>query len=173
MPALVWSCKNFDERTKFDVTYVNRVLFDSASTSMQSGIVHSDTLIMDFSDDLKDHDTRESQIEYVRMRLFSVEVDRIKTIDTGANMNFLGSVQFFQIAEEGEDLLVAKTEDVPLDVAYFEMGIIFDLDKDLKSLLTNDTSRYRVVYTTRSALGSPVYLKLAAKYEIDSRKFGI
>lgn len=172
IPTLFWNCKKFDERTKFDVTYINRVIFDSTSTSQETGMVLSDTLIMDFSQDLKDHDTRKSKIEYVRMRLFHVEIDRIKS-PAASNMNFLKSVEFYQIGEGGEDLLVAKTDSVPNDVGYFEMGILFDLDKDLTSLLINDTSRYKVVYNTEYNVLVPVVLKLGAKYEIDSKKFGI
>jgi len=171
-PALFWSCKSFDERTKFDVTYVNRVTFDSTTTSLETGMVLSDTLIMDFSQDLKDHDTRKSQVEYVRMRVFSVSIDKLKS-PQATNFNFLKSVEFYQLGEEKGDLLVAKTDSVPSDVAYFEMGIIFDLDKDLEALLHNDISRYKVVYTTRNKVDKPTVLMLGSKYEIDTRKFGI
>ena len=171
LPFLIWNCKGFDERTKFDVTYVNRVTFDSTNTSVADGTVLSDTLIMNFKDDLSDHDSRESQVEYVRMLVFSLEVYKVKSPED-TNMNFLEKIEFYQIGQN-EDLLVATTDKIPQDKGYFEMSIKFDIDKDMLSLLNNDTSTYRVVYTPKSKLLKPVVIKIGALYEVDTRKFGI
>lgn len=171
LPFLIWNCKSFDERTKFDITYVNRVMFDSTNTGVADGTVLSDTLIMNFKDDLSDHDSRESQVEYVRMLVFSLEVDKVKT-PHASNMNFLEKIEFYQIGQN-EDLLVATTDQIPENKGYFEMSIKFDIDKDMLSFLNNDTSTYRVVYTPKSKLEKPVVVKIGALYEVDTRKFGI
>lgn len=172
LSLLLWNCSGFDKRTKFDVTYVNRVSFDSTNTNMESGILISDTLIMDFTQDLSDHDARPGTLEFVRMVNFSLEIDRLKS-PKAEDMDFLKSVEVYQIGDDVEDLLVVKTDSVLKDVGYFELAIRFDIDKDLKDFLLNDTSMYRVVYKTRYRIMQPVVLKLSAKYEVDTRKWGI
>ncbi|MBI1307529.1 MAG: hypothetical protein GC181_13085 [Bacteroidetes bacterium] len=172
-PLLLWNCSSLDERTRFNLTYINRVAFDSTSTSVAKGTLVSDTLVLDYEKDLIDHDTKSSKIEHVRMVLFSVELDKIKSSDKVTNLNFIKGIEVYQLGDNTDDILVAKTDSIPPKIGYFELGVRFDGDRNFEALLNNEISNYRVVYTVREQIKENATVKLGATYEVDSRKFGI
>lgn len=167
-------CSDFDRRTQFNTTYINRITLDSMNT--KPGIEHevfSDTLNTDFDELLNDHNSDVKSIENVRMEALSIEIDRKKSSRNG-NFNFLKNLRVFIKGKDAGEFLIGKADSVPDGgVSYFEMKVLEE-GKDFTDFLKSEQFICRVKYRTESPVrDTAVVIKIVPNYRIDTKKLGI
>ncbi|MCB9262225.1 MAG: hypothetical protein H6607_07605 [Flavobacteriales bacterium] len=173
--SLVWGgCANFDARTQFIATFVNRFVLDSTNTSISTDLeAFSDTLITDFEGLIEDHSSSYNKLESSTMESLALEIDGLKSAST-ANFDFLKNFEIYIKGKDMDEFLLGGADSVPLGARYFEFRPE-DAAKDYTDLLKGNEFTCRMTYQTNSRIltDSAVVVKVVPKYRMDTKKFGI
>ena len=165
-------CKDFDRRTQFNTTYSNRVLLGSNNTKDPTGEVRSDTLKVDFIGTVEDHSSTENSIESVKLVRISLEIDKVKS-PANANFNVLKDLEIFLKGKGMDEILIGRTDSIPLNISYFEIKVIPEND-DFEDLVKTEEYVCRMKYTTKARVMDSAYVvKITPTYLVDTKKFGI
>lgn len=167
-------CSDFDRRTQFNMTYINRVELDSSNTKPGGKQeVISDTLDVDFEGLVRDHSSTLNSVEGITMVGLSLEIDGKKSPDS-ASFDFLRSFELHLRGKDMQDILIGKVDSVPRGrVKYFETNVIPD-GEDFTDLIKSERFTCRMIYTTyKPVLDSSVVIMITPKYLVDTKKFGV
>ena len=166
-------CKGFDERTRFNTNFTNRVSFDSLNTEPGKDLeLISDTLTFDFVEDVEDHNSVENKVESVQLVNVNLEIDNFKS-PNATDLNFLKDIKIFLRVKGHDEILLAQTDSIPEDSKYFELLVA--AENDFEERVKTNEFVCRIEYHTKEKMvkDSAVVMKITGIYLVDTKKFGI
>ncbi len=162
-----FSCKKIADVTKFNLPYQTETTIEAGVAALLPFDIRTPQITTATDADYKGYKTQRKLVQSVKLNSLELTVIRPKN----RSFDFLHRIEVFISADEYQEILVAKKDNIPDTI-----GTRLELDttdEELKKYLTSDQFNLRLKLTTDKIINEPVDVKVAANFRIDANVLGL
>ena len=160
------SCKKFDEKTQFDMTFVESVTVESSVGVDLPFDIYTPERETNSEATFAVNDTRKDLIEEITINYLRLEL----TSPDGSDFSFLESIDIYLAADGLGETLIAWSEDVGEEST--EILDLIVTEADLKEFIKKDKFTLRVNTVTDEFLTSDHQIDILSSFHVDAKIFG-
>ncbi len=167
--STLFSCKQIDKLTQFDLDYTTNVTIKSAAIiNLNTPFnFYTPAIKTNSNSELEVNDSRKDLVEQIKVKSLKMKV----TSPAGGNFDFLKSIKIYISAEDLEEKLIAWKTDLKDDGS---TTITLDTsDDNLKDYILKDSFKLRTETVTDQILTQDTDIEIDAVFWVDAKILGV
>ncbi|MEN7551229.1 hypothetical protein AAG747_25145 [Rapidithrix thailandica] len=164
---LLFSCKELDKLTQFNMPYEASVTIDSSIGIDVPGNFYSPEIETNSESTFAVNDTRKDLVEEILLTQMSLE---LKSPEDG-DFSFLNEISIYMSAEDLDEIKIAWKENIPAEPGKkIEMEVS---NQDLKAYIKKDKFTLRVNSVTDEFITQDHEIDIDANFFVDAKVLGL